>query len=279
MNTVGVVMAYDLPSVTSDPYLGPVLDGILEANKRHHQKTVLFTEDDWRTASENVPVYCDGHCDGLLLIAPRTDSSIVTAMKESHRPFVLVGDSREDDDVTVVDVDNVGMSRALTEHLLEMGRRRIAILCGNSEFTSNSQRMKGYRMALEHAGIEPDPRLMLPGQYWEWSGYENTCALLKLPVEARPDALFCSNGRVAAGALRALDEHGLRVPDDIAVAACCERAEGGLEPPRVSAAYMPVRRIGQAAVEALLSMVHAGRTSGARTILPAERMALTPTTG
>src|SRR5690349_16826930 len=68
MNAVGLVLAYDQPSVTSDPYLGPCLDGILAVNKRNRQKTVIFTEGTWADALDNLPSFCDGHCDGLMLI-------------------------------------------------------------------------------------------------------------------------------------------------------------------------------------------------------------------
>ncbi|MBC8141195.1 MAG: LacI family DNA-binding transcriptional regulator, partial [Armatimonadetes bacterium] len=65
MNTVGLIMYYGNPSVTSDPYLGPCLDGILETHKREHQNTMLFTEGGWDDARTHLPTYCNGYCDGL----------------------------------------------------------------------------------------------------------------------------------------------------------------------------------------------------------------------
>src|SRR6185437_6406498 len=131
MNTVGVVLAYILPSVTADPYLGPVLDGILDVDKRWHQKTVLFAENDWEEAYRSLPMYRDGHCDGLILVIPRMDSLLVPALQQSDLPFVVIGYSREDSDITVVDVDNVGIAREAVTYLIAQGHRRIAALCGN----------------------------------------------------------------------------------------------------------------------------------------------------
>ena len=272
MNTVGVVMAYDLPSVTSDPYVGPVLDGILETNKRQRQKTLLFTENDWVSALRNVRTYCDGHADGLLLIAPRADSEIVGALKRTGRPFVLVGDSRNDPETSTVDVDNVGMAETLTAHLVAQGRCRIAMLCGNDDFTSNAQRMAGYRLALERADLPILPEIIRPGEYWEWSGFENARILLDMPAGERPDAIFCGNGRVAKGALKALESRGMA--GDIALAACCESPADGLGPPQISAGYMPLRQIGQAAVETLLGIVRCTSEPGRRRLFPAESFAL-----
>lgn len=270
MNTIGVVMAYDLPSVTSDPYLGPVLDGILEANKRRHQKTVLFTEDDWESALRNLPVYCDGHCDGLLLITPRMDSEIVPAMMRGDRPFLLVGDSREDDDLSCVDVDNVAIARDLVSQLLLAGHRRIAILCGNSDFTSNGQRLAGYRQALEQAGVPCDERLVIPGQYWEWSGRENTERLMQLPAEVRPTGLFCSNGRVVLGALQALKSLGLHVPNDVSVVTIDDNEEVCEARPPLTSAKLPLRMVGERAVESLLGQIHEGVEVGNRYLLSAQ---------
>jgi LacI family transcriptional regulator len=270
MNTVGVVMAYDLPSVTSDPFLGPVLDGILEANKRHHQKTVLFTEDNWQSAFANLPIYCDGHCDGLLLIAPRTDSEIIPALLRGSRPFLLLGDSREVPGLSCVDIDNGNIAREVVEHLIAQGHRRIAIFCGNADFTSSAQRLQGYRDALEASGLPYDESLVFPGEYWEWSGYENAEKLLRLPAEQRPTALFCSNGRIALGALRALTDRGVLVPQELSLACLGDNMEIASTQPPLTAAHVSLRQVGERAVETLLGQIHAGLPSGSRTLLPAE---------
>jgi LacI family transcriptional regulator len=87
MNCIGVVMAYSQASVTSDPYLGPCLDGILAVAKKHHQKTMLFLEPDWAEAQENARVYADGHTDGLLVIIPRLDTELVETLQKRPAPI------------------------------------------------------------------------------------------------------------------------------------------------------------------------------------------------
>ena len=84
MNTIGVVMAYSQHSVTSDPYLGPCLDGILAQSKDRQQKIMLFLEGDWSDALNSVPNYGEGHCDGLIVIIPRLNSPFLALLRERH---------------------------------------------------------------------------------------------------------------------------------------------------------------------------------------------------
>ncbi len=275
MNTLGVVLAYILPSVTSDPVLGPVLDGILDMNKRRHQKTVIFTANDWQEALLDLPTYCDGHCDGLILVIPSLDSDIVQALKRKRLPFIVVGEYREDPEVTVVDSDNVELAYSVVHHLTDQGHRRIAALCGNRDLASNGQRLEGYRRALAGAGIPYDKTLVMPGEYWEWSGQENAELLMRFPPEARPTALFCSNGRIALGALRALDNLGVQVPRDVSVAAISETVEISTARLPLTAAQMPLRRVGARAAEILLDQIQPERSHvltpiGTKVLLPGE---------
>ncbi|HZT42253.1 MAG TPA: LacI family DNA-binding transcriptional regulator [Chthonomonadaceae bacterium] len=270
MNTIGVVLAYILPSVTSDPFLGPVLDGILDKNKRRRQKTVIFTENDWQEALENLPTYCDGHCDGLILVIPRSDSPIVHALQKRRLPFVIVGDYREDPNLTVIDSDNVSAAYTAVQALAQQGHRRIAILCGNREFASRGQRLEGYRRALAEAGLPYDESLVMTGEYWEWSGAENTEALMRRPPSERPTALFCSNGRIAIGALQALESLQIAVPDEVSITAIAETPDIATLRQPLTAVQMPLRLIGECAVECLLDQIHAGVPAGEKILLPGE---------
>jgi LacI family transcriptional regulator len=263
MNTLGVVMAYDQASVTSDYYLGPCLDGILDINKRNRQKTVLFTEDDWEKALEHAPSYCDGHCDGLMLVIPRNSSQIIDALhNRSGRPlpFLLVGDSRSDSRLVTVDVNNAAAAHQAVTSLIARGHRRIAAFCGNADFLSSAHRLEGYRAALEAAGLPYDPTLVFEGEYFQEFGRSSAFCLIErmaqMPLALRPTAVFAFNDKIALGALSAFAERDIRVPaqisligfDDIpeALSAC----PGGLTTIR-----QDVRAIGRSAAQTLLRLI------------------------
>ena len=195
MNTIGLVLYYEQPSVTSDPYLGPCLDGILAVHKRDHQNTILFTKSSWTEALEHLPSFCNGYCDGLMLILPRTDSAIVEALAGLKVPFLLVGDSRNDPDILCVDVDNVGAGREAVRYLAGLGHQRIAAFCGDTNFLSSGQRLDGYGQGLEEIGVVYDPSLVREGSYFPWPGScdANVQAMLDRPQSERPTAIFCFN--------------------------------------------------------------------------------------
>ena len=220
MNTIGVVMAYSQESVTSDPYLGPCLDGILNHSKQFDQKVTLFLEGEWEDAIKNMPIYGEGHCDGLLIIIPRTTNPFLSILQERHPrlPFVLVGDSREDNSLTCVDLDNVRASREATEHLIQQGHRRIAAFCGNYDFSSNEQRLFGYRQALAAAGIPYNEDFVFEGEYHPEWGERNVKMLLNcFSPKERPTAIFGFCDAVAVGALRGLAAEGISVPEEMSV--------------------------------------------------------------
>ncbi|RST15687.1 LacI family transcriptional regulator [Streptomyces sp. WAC05374] len=113
--------------------------------------------------------------------------------------------------------DNRGGARRLTEHLLELGHRRIGYVAGPEERTTTRHRLEGHRAALEAAGLAGAPdRLTVHGPYDRRSGYDATLELLRR--EPGLTAIVAANDTVALGACAALRERGLRIPDDVSVA-------------------------------------------------------------
>lgn len=272
MNTIGLVLYYEQPSVTSDPYLGPCLDGILAVHKRDHQNTVLFTKSNWAEALEHLPTYCNGYCDGLMLMLPRTDSDIVRALASRDLPFVLVGDSRNEPDLFCVDVDNVGAGRDAVRYLIGLGHRRIAAFCGDAIFYSSGQRLEGYRQALEEAGIAYDPALVREGSYFPEPGSceANVCAVLERPASERPTAVFCFNDKIALDTLQALRERGVAVPHEMSVIGFDDIPTAAASTPALTTLRQPIRAIGERAAELLLARIHNTAPPGQKELLSAE---------
>ncbi len=275
MNTVGLVLYYEQPSVTSDPYLGPCLDGVLAVHKRDHQNTVLFTKSSWEEALAHLPSYCNGYCDGLLLMLPRTDSAIVGELAARDLPFVLVGDSRDDPDglLCCADVDNVAAAEAAVGHLIALGHRRIAAFCGDTVFCSSGQRLDGYRRALEAAGIPFDPSLVRPGTYFPRPGaVEADVRALwdERPESERPTAVFGFNDAIALAAADALRARGLRIPADVSLIGFDDVPAAAAADPPLTTVRQPIRAIGERAAELLLARVNGEAEPGRRALLPGE---------
>lgn len=156
-----------------------------------------------------------GRVDGLIVMAPDLDAHDALKQFGGRTPTVLL-----DPEVSVggchsLSIANSDGARRMSEHLLSLGHRRIAIITGPERNIDSQQRLAGHRQALAAASVAADPALEVRGAFTESSGYEAMRELLTRP--SRPHAVFASNDHMAIGALCALQDAGLRVPDDIAL--------------------------------------------------------------
>ena len=254
MDTLGVVF----PAPTRHEvnlYYTPILNGILEVATERRQYTTLCTAQTWPDVEETLPTYCDGRCDGLLLIGPPAGSPIVTELRKRHIPFVLINDTSSEPDVSTVDVDNVGGAFQMVSHILSLGHRRIAFFGGDSIMNSSLQRAEGYRKAFESFGLKADDSQIFPGYYWRQHGYEMTHRVMAVSPELRPTALFCAGDDIAFGALDALTELKLKVPDDVSVAGFDDILTAALSQPPLTTVRQPHFSIGRRAAEILLDHI------------------------
>jgi LacI family transcriptional regulator len=270
MNTLGIVFAKTNTYFTTSPFFAAVLDGVLEVTTRQGQNTTLFTGQPWSDARRSIPILRDGRSDGLLVISPPPGSDVVPALLGSGVPFVLVDEQHDDPAVSSVDIDNVAAARGLVEYLIGLGHRRIAMLCGYASVGSVALRLEGCRRALAAAGIDFDLSLVLPGAYVEQSGYERAHLLLRRPAAERPTVLFCGNDQIALGALIALEERGVRVPDDVSVVGFDDIPAAATARPGLTTVRQPMRRLGARAAEVLLAHIRRELPPGHKEILPTE---------
>ncbi|HZP82439.1 MAG TPA: LacI family DNA-binding transcriptional regulator [Chthonomonadaceae bacterium] len=270
MNTLGVVLPREIASPLSNPYYAPVLDGIMNAAMRGKQSTTIFTGHLWSDAQYSLPVYCDGRCDGLLLLTPPTQCDILSALTRRGVPFVIIDDLRGEVEASSVEIDNVAGAYALIQHLLEQGHRRIAMFQGASSFRCVAQRTRGYREALAAWGIAYDETLVFPGEYSAESGYENARLLLQQPAWLRPTAIFGCNDLIALGVLCALREAGVRVPQEMSVVGFDDVAPAAISQPPLTTIHQPLHRLGETAIEMLLAQIEGEAAPGEHRLLPTE---------
>jgi DNA-binding LacI/PurR family transcriptional regulator len=270
MGTLGVVFPHNSYSLITNPYFISILDGIMSTAENRDQNTIILTRRVFANARQSIRVHCDGHCDGLLLIAPPVDCPIVAALQERAIPFVLISDVSDDPTVTCVDVDNVEAFEQVSTYVIRQGHRKMALLHGDSQLGSVAPRILGYRRALEAAAIAYEDTLILPGKYEEESGYERACIAMDLPSAQRPTALLCGNDLVALGALRALRERNIRVPEDVSLVGFDDIPDAATCVPPLTTVRQPLQRIGERAVERLFAQIHDGIPPGEKELLPTE---------
>ncbi|MEW2381068.1 LacI family DNA-binding transcriptional regulator [Micromonospora sp. NPDC047707] len=192
-------------------------------------------------------------------------------------PMVLLGERVDHGPADQVGIDNAAAARAMTAHLIGLGRRRVAAIGSRRtpEGASARLRLAGYTAALADAGIAYDESLVAPAPAWHRA--EGAAAMRSLLTSGvRPDAVFCFNDTLALGALRALHEAGLRVPEDVAVAGFDDIEDGRFSVPTLTTIAPDKERIARLAVDLLANRLVGDRTAPPRdlpapwTLLPRE---------
>src|SRR5258706_50323 len=204
-HAIGIVM----PDVHGE-FFSEVIRGIdLAARKAGYHILVSGSHSD---VGEMLAVLeaMRGRVDGLLLMAPDVAPSLLPEHLTAGRPLVLLNttESRHD----VMTIDNFGGARAMMRHLAGLGHRRIAFICGPGGNNDARERLRGYRHAMRELGA---PTHETPGDFTEASGHAAANRILE--HDPRPTAIFAANDAMAVGALAALAEAGLSVPDAMAV--------------------------------------------------------------
>jgi len=206
--------------------------------------------------------------DGLIF-SPLEMGPEDVAHLEVGYPLVLLGERIFDGPTDHVTMRNTEGARAATEYLIRSGRRRIAVVGAHEDETigSSALRVRGYREALDAHGIEFDPRLLGPSI--EWHRANGAVSMTEVIARGVPfDAVFALNDTLAFGAMRALQEAGLRIPDDVAVIGFDGLDEARFSIPSLTTVDPGRDWIARTAVETL-----AARISGADTSPPRLKLA------
>jgi DNA-binding LacI/PurR family transcriptional regulator len=192
-----------------------------------------------------------GLVDGLVISGVGFGARWVEDLIDGPHPSVLIGRHPTRTDVASVQVDNTAGAREAVAHLIASGCRRVAIILGPPDRTDSHDRLAGYHQALTDHGLAPDPTLVAQGDFTMDSGY--TAMQQLLPHQ--PDGVFAANDLMAVGALRVLQESGVRVPDDMGVAGFDDLTVATTADPPLTTIRHDIRRVGEAAVDMLLRLL------------------------
>ncbi|MFL5624098.1 MAG: substrate-binding domain-containing protein [Ktedonobacteraceae bacterium] len=178
----------------------------------------------------------------------------VQAALDSHLPVVMVDHFIPDLELPAVVPDNFAGAYAATQHLLDMGHKRIGFIRGPSKYWTLGERQAGYMLAMQRAGLGPDPEL-LPARvsHGEEKGYGEMQILLDLPVP--PTAVFAVSDKTAIGAYRAIIERGLSIPGDISLVGFDDIEEARVLNPPLTTVQVSGEIMGRVAAERLLSLI------------------------
>jgi DNA-binding LacI/PurR family transcriptional regulator len=259
----------ELPS----PYFAELAVEVISAARRQGY-TVLMddTGGDAAAALRIASGLGDPLIDGVILSPLALDQSQLAA-RDRQIPLVLLGEADYGLVCDHVHIDNVAAARIATQHLIDGGYRRIGAIGWQdpSPRATAQQRLRGYTEALRAAGLPIDHALFPPVRsYFRPDGASAMRRLLKLPE--RPDAVFCFNDLLALGAMRAVHEAGLRVPDDVALVGFDDVEEAEYSIPSLTTIAPDKAKIAEEAVARLLYRINDGYTEPCVLIQPGFRL-------
>jgi LacI family transcriptional regulator len=236
----------------SNPYFTDVIASVeAAATRAGHTLLLAETRDDPEQELRVVRALIERRVDGLLLApSPGAAELALPYLASQDAPAVLL-DRFVDAGLDQVGSENEGPTRELVAHLAGRGHRRIGMVVGIAGLSTTAERVRGYRAALRAAGLEDDGALIADGGSHADRASAATHALLELPDP--PTALVSGNNHMTIGVLRALKARGLRVPLDIALVAFDDFDWADLFAPRLTVIAQPTAKLGERAVELLLS--------------------------
>ena len=242
-NTVGAL----LPDLHGE-FFSELIRGIdLAARARGLHLLVSSSHDDADAAAVALRAM-RGRVDGLLLMSPHADADFLRQNLPVDLPAVLMNTRLTGADYCALSVDNDGGARLVVEHLLALGRQRIAFIQGPAGNRDATERERGYRQALAN-GATGRKALTLAGDFSEESGYR--AGRQVLAMAHRPDAVFAANDMMAIGFLAALREAGVDVPGEIAVAGFDDVPMARYVTPALTTIQVHIADLGRQAMEML----------------------------
>ncbi len=255
--TLGIIV----PDLTISFFPQVIRGAEVAAHERGYSLIAVNSSDDPHRQQELLSLLRSQLVEGILLITtaapiPPTQMSRVI---DSGIPVVCVDRIPDKLQVDSVSVDDVAAAELGVNHLIEMGYRRIAIVTGPVSLKNERHRLQGYRRSLERSGIGVDKELIWHGNL-RTGDVADLCRERLRKVWPTPDALFCTNGPTALGALQALRDHGLVTPGDIGFVTFDELTSHDIFSPAITTIVQPAYEIGFQAAAILLRRIVQGNT-------------------
>ena len=197
-----------------------------------------------------------GRVDGMIIMSPDLEAQQTLHALQGSFPVVLLNGGAESKAFDTITIENHEGAREMALHLVAHGHTRIAMICGPRRNYDAAERLRGYQSALTESGIALAESLVVQGDFSELAGHRAVKQLLDL--QHRPTAIFAANDSMAIGALSALREAGLRVPEDIAVAGFDDIPMARYMNPPLSTVHVDISKLGERAAALLLSSLHQG---------------------
>jgi LacI family transcriptional regulator len=260
--TLGLI----LPDI-ANPFFAEVSRSIeIAAFEQNYNLILCNTEGDIDRELLYVDVLCNRQVDGIIFVAMGDQADSLQRVLCKNIPVVMIDRDLPGTEVDAVLTDNRLGGFQATQHLIDLGHYRIGCIAGPSSVTPSAGRGEGYLAALAEHNIPADENLYVRGDFHPYSGWAAARSMLAL--REPPTAIFAGNDLMAIGALRAITEAGLHVPEDISLVGFDNIELASYTNPPLTSVAQPIHEAGQMAVNFLLERIREPDQPFRRAILP-----------
>lgn len=222
----------------------------IAARARREGYTMMLVDDQGSTEAEMDAAKA--------FVATRVAGVVVTPLSgdvtdyllRQHIPVIEADRQFSAGKCDAVIIDNSGVARRMTDHLIDLGHRRIALFIDETTWTTGGERAAGYRSSLEESGIPSDPSLVI-STGWDADGARKS-AIDILARRDHPTAIFAANNLLAEGVWRATNDLGLRIPEDVSVVSFDDSEWMSMVSPGITAVAQDAVSLGETALDRLL---------------------------
>jgi len=254
--TIGLVLPHSVSFFFTDPYYPHLTKGIAQACNQNNYTLAFFLVGNIEDEENMYPrIARKGFLDGVVVQSGHHgDQGIIDRMIDMKIPMVVVGRPFRSDNVTYVDIDNINSANTAVSHLIRLGRKRIGTITGPAHSTVGIDRLEGYRKAITERGLTVDENLIKEGDFTEAGGYY---AMQNLLLH-KPDAIFAASDVMAIGAMRAVNEANLKIPEDIGFVGFDDLPIATYSNIQLTTIRQPVVQSGIRMVETLIDLIENG---------------------
>jgi len=262
--TLGVAIADN-----RNPFYAEVLNGMeMSAREKNYHIILANTQRDYKKEEEAINLLLTKRVDGLLITPVQDRDDDIKNLIDANIPFVIVGRDFENIEVDAVYNDEVKGGFLATEYLIKKGHKRVALINGFLHKSPARGRLEGYKKALNKYRIPLDDSLISVGDINMEDGHERTKQMLEKNIDFT--AIFAYNDMMAFGAMQAIKEKGLRIPEDIGLVGYDDIPFSSLISPSLTTIRLKKQELGAESVKLLLSRINGNRKKMKKIMLDVE---------
>src|SRR5437879_6263780 len=262
------VLADVIPHITN-PFFAALFRGVEDAaSPRGYNVLLCNTDGSPARQRSHLQSLHARRVDGVIMASSFLKDPTVRWLRHQGVPYVLVNRFSDESHDAFVGSDDLVGGRLATEHLVELGHRRIGHLAGKLTVSTGVMRRRGYLAALAERGLPADPRLVVESGYTEEGGGQAAERLLALPD--RPTGIFAVTDMTAVGAFGVARRMGLRIPEDVAIVGYNDIPLATRIVPALTTVHVPIHDFGAVAARLLLEQIETGAPSRQRVVFNPE---------